>query len=93
LFDAQSAVEDARDQLSFLMGRPATEPFTVDAAIPRPTTDPIDVASVTATALANRPDLKSRLAAREEADRQIRYSRNQLLPQVDVNFALTRRPT
>jgi len=93
LFDAQSAVEDARDQLSFLMGRPATEPFTVDAAIPRPTTDPIDVASVTATALANRLDLKSRLAAREEADRQIRYSRNQLLPQVDVNFALTRRET
>ena len=27
LFDAQSAVEDARDQLTFLMGRETTDPF------------------------------------------------------------------
>jgi outer membrane protein len=93
LFDAQSAVEDARDQLTFLMGRETTEPFAVDAAIPRPGADPIDVASATATALANRLDLKSRVAASEDAENQIRFSRNQLLPQVDVNFAFTRRET
>jgi outer membrane protein TolC len=92
-FDAQSAVEDARDQLTFLMGRDRTGPFTVDAAIPRPGTDAIDVPSATAIALANRLDLKSRIAASEDADNQIRFSRNQLLPQVDVNFAFTRRET
>jgi outer membrane protein TolC len=93
LFDAQSAAEDARDQLTFLMGRKTTEAFTVDGAVPRPGTDPIDVPSATAIALANRLDLKSRVAARDDADNQIRFSRNQLLPQVDVNFQLTRRET
>lgn len=93
LFDAQSAVEDARDQLTFLMGRPSTEPFVVDAVVPRANTDPIDVASATQIALANRLDLKSRLASREDADNRIRFSRNQLLPQVDVNLAFTRRET
>ena len=93
LFDSQSAVEDARDQLTFLMGRDRTGPFAVDAAIPRPSTDPIDVDSAISMALANRLDLKSRIAASDDADNQIRFSRNQLLPQVDVNFALTRRET
>ncbi|HYE84748.1 MAG TPA: TolC family protein [Vicinamibacterales bacterium] len=93
LFDAQSAVEDARDQLTFLMGRRTTEAFIVDAAIPRPAVEPIDVSAATAIALANRLDLKSRIAARDDADNQIRFSRNQLLPQVDVNLALTRRET
>jgi outer membrane protein TolC len=93
LFDSQSAVEDARDQLTFLMGRHTAEPFTVDAAIPRPSTDPIDVPAATALAVANRLDLKSRIASSEDAENQIRFSRNQLLPQVDVNFAFTRRET
>jgi outer membrane protein TolC len=86
-------VEDARDQLTFLMGRKTTEPFDVDATIPRVSADPIDTASATRIALANRLDLKSRLAARDDAENQIRFSRNQLLPQVDVNFAFTRRET
>jgi outer membrane protein TolC len=93
LFDTQSAVEDARDQLTFLLGRPTTDVFTVDATIPRTNADPIDVPAATQIALANRLDLKSRLAARADADHQIRFSRNQLLPQVDVNFAFTRRET
>jgi len=93
LFDTQSAIEDARDQLTFLMGRRATGPFVVDVAIPRPAADPIDVASATALAVANRMDLQSRRAASADADNQIRFSRNQLLPQVDVNFAFTRRET
>lgn len=92
-FDAQAAVEDARDQLTFLMGRRSTDVFQVNAEIPRPGTDPIDVPSATAIALANRLDLKSRIAASEDAQNRIRFSRNQLLPQVDVNFAFTRRET
>jgi outer membrane protein TolC len=92
-FDAQAAVEDARDQLGFLMGRTERSAFDVSAEIPRVTTDPIDVPSATAIALANRVDLKSRRAAADDAENQIRFSKNQLLPQVDVNFALTRRQT
>jgi outer membrane protein TolC len=93
LFDAQSAIEDARDQLSFLLGRRDSEPFAVDANIPKPSSDPIDVANATRLALANRLDLQSRVAASHDADNQIRFAKNQLLPQVDVNFALTRRET
>ena len=92
-FDAQSAVEDARDQLTFLMGRRGNEPFALEAAVPRVSAEPIDVPTVTAIALANRLDLKSRIAQRDDADNQIRFTKNQLLPQVDVNFALTRRET
>jgi outer membrane protein TolC len=93
LFDAQSGVEDARDRLAFLMGRPSNQAFDLQAAIPRPDMDPIDVSHATTIALANRLDLKSRAAASADADNQVRFSRNQLLPQVDVNFALTRRET
>ncbi len=92
-FDAQSAVEDARDQLTFLLGRPETTPFEVSAQVPRTSTDPIDVPTATSIALANRLDLKSRRAASDDAENQIRFSKNQLLPQVDVNFAFTRRET
>ena len=92
-FDAQAAVEDARDQLTFLMGRSLSTAFQVSADIPRVNAEPIDVPSATAMALANRLDLKSRRAAADDAENQIRFSRNQLLPQVDVNFALTRRET
>jgi outer membrane protein TolC len=92
-FDAQSAVEDARDQLTFLLGRSETTPFEVSAEVPRTSTDPIDVPTATSIALANRLDLKSRRASAEDADNQIRFTSNQLLPQVDVNFSLTRRET
>lgn len=92
-FDAQSAVEDARDQLTFLLGRPDTTPFEVSSQVPRTNTDPIDVPTATTIALANRLDLKSRRVASDDAENQIRFSRNQLLPQVDVNFAFTRRET
>ncbi len=93
LFDAQSGVEDARDRLAFLMGRPADQAFEVQAGIPRSESEPIDVSQAMAIALANRLDLKSRTAATADADNNVRFSRNQLLPQVDVNFALTRRET
>jgi len=51
------------------------------------------VPTATSIALANRLDLKSRRAFAADAENQIRFSRNQLLPQVDVNFAFTRRET
>ncbi len=93
LFDAQSAIEDARDRLAFLMGRDDGASLSVAPVIPRPATDPIDVDLATKTALANRADLKTREAASVDAESRVRFSRNQLLPQVDVNLALTRRGT
>jgi len=92
-FDSQAAVEEARDRLAFLMGRTTSERFEVAADIPRPSSDPIDVAQATTVALGNRLDLQSRMASRDDAENQIRFTRNQLLPQVDVNLALTRRET
>ncbi|MFN7917073.1 MAG: TolC family protein [Vicinamibacterales bacterium] len=92
LFDAQSAVEDARDQLLFLMGREAGAPFEIEPEI-RTVPDVPDGERAVATALATRLDLRSRQADVNDAERRIRYSRNQLLPQVDVNLALTRRTT
>ena len=93
LFDAQTATEDARDQLLFLMGRPSGEPFDVVSQIPAPEQSPIDVDNAVSIALANRLDVKNRLEENTEADRTLRYARNQLLPQFDVNLALTRRQT
>ena len=93
LFDAQSAAEDARDHLLFLMGRPGGELFDVLMAIPRPDQEPIDVADATRIALENRLDLRSRAEDSVDAERHVSFTRNQLLPQVDLNVALTRRET
>lgn len=92
-FDTQAGVEEARDRLANLMGRTAAEAFEVRGDIPRPPTEPVDVAQATTVALGNRLDLRSRIASRDDAENQIRYTKNQLLPQVDVNLALTRRET
>jgi outer membrane protein len=93
LFDAQSAVEEARDHLNFLIGRDAGHASDVEMEIPRPSEVPIDVERATSLALSNRLDLHSREEESADAERQIRFARNQLLPQVDVNFAFTRRET
>lgn len=93
LFDARSAIEDAKEQLLFVIGRDPIAPVTVSASIPQPDTAPVDADVAVNTALANRLDVKIRAAEASEAERRVRYSRNQLLPQVDVNFALTRRTT
>jgi outer membrane protein TolC len=92
LFEAESAAEDARDQLAFLMGRESDQPFEVESEIPAPEAT-VDVENAVTVALANRLDLKSVLASGADADRQASFARNQLLPQFDVNFALTRRET
>jgi len=93
LFAAESGTEDARDQLAFLMGRDAAAAFEVQRDIPRPDQSPVDSDRAVASALQNRLDLQSRTVDREDADHQVSFARNQLLPQVDVNFALTRRET
>jgi len=92
-FDTQAGVEEARDRLSTLMGRTTADRFEVRGDIPRPSAEPIEVAHATTLALGHRLDLKSRVAARDDAENQIRFAKNQLLPQVDVNLALTRRET
>lgn len=93
LFDAQGATEDARDSLRFLMGRDASTAFEVERTIPRPDDTPIDPGQAVTLALERRLDLRGAAEANLDADRQVRYTRNQLLPQVDVNLALTRRVT
>ena len=93
LFDSESAVEDAREQLLFVMGREKSEPFDVQADIPRPDDKPIEVGTAVTAAIRNRLDLQSLRARAVDGDRQLSFARNQLLPQVDVNFAFTRRET
>jgi outer membrane protein TolC len=92
LFDAQSTSEDANDALAFLMGRESGVVFDVEAEIPR-AVEPVGMDEAIATALGRRLDLQSANAAAAEADRSTAYARNQLLPQVDVNLAMTRRQT
>jgi outer membrane protein TolC len=92
LFDAQAFVEDARDQLRFLIGRDSSAPFEVETEIPR-ATDLIGGDEAAAVALDNRVDLQRASSAADEAERTISFTRNQLLPQFDVNLALTRRGT
>ena len=91
--DARAAVEDARDGLPLLIGRDPGSVFDVVSHIPEVGQSPVDLDRVTAIALANRLDLKSQIAINSEADLQVKVARNQLLPQFDVNLALTRRQT
>jgi len=93
LFDAEAAEDDARDRLLFLAGRDASTPFSVATDIPRPGEDHIDADAAVSMALASRLDLKSLIATSTDADRQVSFARNQLLPQFDVNVAYTRRQT
>lgn len=92
LFEAQGAVEDARDQLRFLIGRDAGTPLDVVAEIPR-TVDEMSAADAVTMALDSRLDLQGAAAAAADAERAVSYAGNQLLPQVDVSLALTRRQT
>lgn len=93
LFDAQSAIDDARDQLTQLVGRDSSDAFDVQTQIPLLDQQPIDPDRATHLALRHRLDLQSRMAEHADADRHLQFARNQLLPQVDVNLAFTRRET
>jgi outer membrane protein TolC len=93
LFDAQTATDDARDHLLILIGRDAGAQIEVEAMMPAAPTEHISSEDAVTAALAHRLDLRSASALAADADRQIAFARNQLLPQVDVNFAYTRRET
>jgi len=92
LFDAQARVNDARDELEFLIDYDGDDTFRVESEIPR-LVDALLPEDAITMALAQRADLKSAGDAVLDADRQVSYARNQLLPQVDVNLALARRKT
>jgi len=89
LFDAEAAVDEARDQMRVLMGRNSGAPFEVVAEIPSGV-DHVDADTAIARALDVRLDLQSALAAAEDADLSVAAARNDLLPQVDANLSLTR---
>lgn len=92
LADAIAGLDDTMDTLLLTMGREPGQPVAVDAEIPR-VADVVDADSAVATALATRAELRSLADAVSEATARIAAARNQLLPQVDVNLAMTRRET
>ena len=92
LLDARAAVEDAKDQLRGLIAESADYQFEVSDDIPKEV-DPISVEDAVLTALDRRLELRSALEAIGESERSASYAKNQLLPQFDANFALTRRET
>ena len=92
LFDVEGAVEDLKDQLRFLMDRDVDYDFRVAPEIDA-RVEPLAPAVAVAMALENRIELRDADAAVEEAEREVGYARHQLLPQLDVSMALTRRET
>lgn len=92
VFDVEGSVEDLKDQLRFLMTRDADYDFRVAEAIDvRP--DAVTPQEAVELALASRIELRDAAAAVEEAERDVRFARHQLLPQLDISLALTRRET
>jgi len=90
LLDAQAAVEDARDLLRSLMGRERDYEFEVVREIPR-VYEPVAEEDAVARAVGSRGELRSAEEAAADADRAASFAKNQLLPQFDLNVALTRR--
>ena len=92
LYGSESAMQDAYDQLRTAMGRDSDAPFDVVRTIPE-TTDSLAADAAVELALQLRSDLQSAIEFVADGERALAYSRNQLLPQVDANLALTRRET
>ena len=92
LFDVEGAGEDLEDQLRFFMDRDVDYEFRVAAAVDA-RVEALAPEVAVATALENRIELRGADAAVDQAARDVGYARRQLLPQVDVSFALTRRET
>ena len=92
LFDVEGAGEDLEDQLRFFMDRDVDYEFRVAAAVDA-RVEALAPEVAVATALENRVELRDADAAVDQAERDVGYARRQLLPQVDVSFALTRRET
>ena len=90
LFDVEGSAEDLKDQLRFLMARDVDYDFRVASEIVAHP-DEMTTGEAVALALQNRVELRDADAAVEEAGREVRFARHQLLPQFDVSVALTRR--
>jgi outer membrane protein len=90
LLDSEGAVEDAMDQMRILLRRGPDYAFEVEEQIPilRPEAD---AEAAVKAALGARLEITSATESLVEAERAIAASRNQLLPQFDLNLALTRR--
>jgi len=93
LSDAQSAIEDALDDLRLTLGRDSDSAVAVGDDIPNVPQAPMTPEDAVQMALARRLDLQSAVAGMDEAARTIAYSQNQLRPQFDASLALTRRET
>ena len=92
LADAVAGLEEARDALLLVMGREPGQPLAVGTDIPR-VVEPVEVDAAVGTALASRAEVLNLADAVREAEARLAVSRNQLLPQVDLNLAMTRRET
>ena len=92
LFDVESAVEDLKDELRFLMARDADYEFRVVGGMDGTVARMAPTVAV-ALALENRSELRDADAAVDDTERELRFARRQLLPQLDVSVALTRRET
>ena len=92
LFDVEGVAEDLKDQLRFLMDRDVDYDFRVASGIDA-RAEPLAPDVAVATALQHRIELRDADAAVDQAEREVGYARHQLLPQLDVSLALTRRET
>lgn len=88
--DSQGAVEDAMDQLRILLRRGPEYDFAVVGTIPE-VVEQLGREQAIEIALATRLELTTATEALAEAERNVSFNRNQLLPQFDLNLALTRR--
>jgi outer membrane protein TolC len=92
LLDARSASDDAEDQLRLLMGRGPDDRFVVDPVIPV-AVDSIAIDDAVTLALQHRSDLANARHALAWAEHTTETTNKELLPQLDVKLALTRRET
>lgn len=92
LLDTDTGVADAMDQLRNLMGRDLDYRFEVSREVPGGS-EPIEAEVAVKVALEKRPEIETAEALATDAEGAVSYARNQLLPQFDVNLALTRRET
>ena len=92
LFDGEGAIADLEDQLRFLIDRDIDYRFRVASEIAA-SPDPVPAAVAVDLALQHRMELREADAAVADAERDVEVTRRQLLPQLDVSLALTRRET
>lgn len=92
ILSAQSLVEGYEDRLKNIMNIKTDGPYSAQAIIPtdRPVfkENRIQYEKALRTSLENRPEIASSLKRLENNRMDIKYSKNQLLPQLDLNFRL-----